>query len=348
MGKRKASGTDTPARPTDAGGPAVPEKMRAKHDAIWALVERFCKDRLTDEYAATCRRALGVLARKRPSPLLNGTPAGWAAGVVRAIGRHNFLDDPEQTPHLKTADIDRGFGVSPATGAAKSKVVRELLKMSPMATEWTLPSKVADHPLAYMVAVNGLIMDVRKAPLQVRQEAVERGLVPPLPRPAPPVPHAGPPRLYTLDAFITRGPITERFSKKNPEITRTIQIRGDQTLADLHEALFAAFDREEEHMYEFQFGEGPMDPAGPRYVLSMAMGLDDGSGNPPAGSVEATTLDMLGLTVGRPFEYWFDFGDDWWHQIDVMAIADTVPAGTYPKVTGRVGASPPQYAEVDE
>jgi hypothetical protein len=56
------------------------------------------------------------------------------------------------------------------------------------------------------------------------------------------------------------GPITEAFAKKNPSVLRTIQICGDQTLEDLHEAIFNAFDREDEHMYEFQVGgKGPMD-----------------------------------------------------------------------------------------
>ncbi len=124
-----------------------------------------------------------------------------------------------------------------------------------------------------------------------------------------------------------------------------MQIRGDQTLADLHAALFAAFDRHDEHLYEFQFGKGPNDPAGPRYVLPSAAGFDRGRDAPPAGTVDVTTLDDLGLTPGRSFGYWFDFGDDWWHQITVAAADDAVPPGTYPRVTARVGQSPPQYPE---
>src|SRR5712692_9077528 len=77
-------------------------------------------------------------------------------------------------------------------------------------------------------------------------------------------------RLYTLEVFILSGPMTEKFVKQNPVISRTLQIRGDQTLEDLHEALFDAFDREEEHMHEFQFGKGPHDPKGKRYVLPTA------------------------------------------------------------------------------
>lgn len=152
-------------------------------------------------------------------------------------------------------------------------------------------------------------------------------------------------QLYTLEVFIISGPVTEKFAKKNPVISRTIQIRGDQTLEDLHRAIFDAFDRFDEHMYEFQFGKGPMDPKAPRYVLPSAYEMDMGDQNRPAGGVDQTTLDSLGLEVGRSFGYWFDFGDDWWHQINVEVIEDKVPKGTFPKVTRKVGKSPPQYAE---
>ena len=56
------------------------------------------------------------------------------------------------------------------------------------------------------------------------------------------------PRLYTLDVWIMTGPISKKFVKKNPKISRTIEIRGDQTLEDLHEAIFDAFDRFDPHM----------------------------------------------------------------------------------------------------
>ena len=52
--------------------------------------------------------------------------------------------------------------------------------------------------------------------------------------------------------------------------------------------------------------------------------------------------------MDRSFGYWFDFGDDWWHQINVEAIEDQVPKGKFPKVTKRVGKSPPQYPDEDE
>lgn len=154
-------------------------------------------------------------------------------------------------------------------------------------------------------------------------------------------------RLYTLEIFITNGPMTEKFAKKNRVISRTIQIRGNQTLAQLHHAIFKAFDRFDEHMYEFQVGgKGPMDPRAGRYVLSMDIDAPF-SDKKPAGDVNRTTIGSLSLKINEAFGYWFDFGDDWWHQINVVAIEDKEPKGKYPKVTKRVGESPPQYVNVD-
>ncbi|MBI1918601.1 MAG: hypothetical protein HYS12_28235 [Planctomycetes bacterium] len=160
---------------------------------------------------------------------------------------------------------------------------------------------------------------------------------------------AGTTRVYTLEAFLIGGPVTRKFAKKNRVVSRAIAMRGDQTLQDLHDALFDAFGREEEHMYEVQFGgKGPMDPQAACYVLPSAFNLSHEEGRPAAGRVDQTTLNSLGLKEGDRFGYWFDFGDDWWHQINVEAIEDKLPRGKYPRVTKKVGKSPLQYADLDE
>jgi len=155
-------------------------------------------------------------------------------------------------------------------------------------------------------------------------------------------------RIYTLEVTILGGPMTKSFARKNRKISRTIEARGDNTLADLHGAIFKAFDRDDEHLYEFQFGGSrPMDPEARRYGHPMAM-VDPFGEAEGSADAESTTLDSLGLAIGDVFGYWFDFGDDWSHQIEVLAIADGAPRGDRPKVTGRVGESPPQYVDWDE
>jgi hypothetical protein len=81
---------------------------------------------------------------------------------------------------------------------------------------------------------------------------------------------------------------------------------------------------------------------------SVSFEREMGDDNPPAGRVDQTTLDSLGLKENRSFGYWFDFGDDWWHQIDVTAIADETPKGKLPKVIKKVGQNPPQYTDADD
>jgi hypothetical protein len=152
------------------------------------------------------------------------------------------------------------------------------------------------------------------------------------------------PKLYTLVVYLTGGPIGDEFESQT--ISRTIQIRGDQMLEDLHMAIFKAFSRSDPHLYEFNLGVGPGDRTA-IYSLPFDVkipGLDEEL----AGDVRATTIDSLGLEAGRAFGYRFDFGDDWLHQINVAAVEDSPGKGRYPKVIARVGKSPPQYPDPDE
>lgn len=91
-------------------------------------------------------------------------------------------------------------------------------------------------------------------------------------------------------------------------------------------------------------GKGPQDPEALRF--SVKMGGDDGpfGDDPDEADAAETTVGSLGLKVGDIFGYWFDFGDNWWHQIGVLAIKDQVaPGKVYPRLSKRVGQSPPQY-----
>jgi hypothetical protein len=142
--------------------------------------------------------------------------------------------------------------------------------------------------------------------------------------------------LYVLSVFLMSGPISEKFANK--EVSRWLEIRGDQTLEQLHEAIFQAYDRWEQHLYEFQFGKRPFDPDGPNY------GIADGpSAKKGTGDARTTKLDDLGLKPERAFGYWFDFGDDWFHQVQVERIEKAIPTVSYPRVIKRRGKSPPQY-----
>jgi hypothetical protein len=158
------------------------------------------------------------------------------------------------------------------------------------------------------------------------------------PRRVAATPAAPPANLYVVSVFLMAGPVSEKFANK--EIRRTIEIRGDQTLEQLHQAIFAASDRSDEHLYEFQFGKRPFDPDGPNYGVP-----DPQEGMKGYGDAHTTTLDALELKPNRVFGYLFDFGDEWYHQLQVERIEQAIPTVTYPRVIKQVGQSPPQYPD---
>jgi hypothetical protein len=167
------------ARP--APKPPSREQKDEVVDVIINLIDQFCQEYLNEEYAVLCRKLAEKLARKRPSPLLHGSPNTWASGIVRTVGWINFLHDKSQTPYMRLSDIDAGFGISASSGAAKQAAIRRLLHMHQFNHEWTLPSRMDDNPLIWMLEVNGFMMDVRHAPREVQEIAFNKGLIPYIP-----------------------------------------------------------------------------------------------------------------------------------------------------------------------
>ncbi len=233
---------------------------------------------------------------------------------------------------------------------------RKLHRYSPSESEIAKFFRVSPpsvHQMIVKLEENGLITREPGAARSIRV-TVPRSELPPLDddeedaalaaRPVAPA-TTGAVRIYTLQVFLIGGPLPEKFAGK--AISRLIQIRGDQTLEHLHGAIFQAYNRFDEHFYEFQFGKGPNDPKGKRYVLPEMFA--EGVREPTVvGDVTRTTIDSLNLKIEQPFGYWFDYGDDWWHQINVEAIEEKIPKTAYPRVTKRVGKSPPQYPDQEE
>lgn len=160
---------------------SVPNSMRQIYQAIVQLSDAFCREHLNDGYAAMCRKLAAALARKRPSPLSRGKPEIWACGVVYAIGSVNSLFDSSQTPHMRPADLCQRFGVKQSTCSNKGRLIRDLFFMAQMDPNWHLSSLLDDNPLTWMIEVNGLVVDVRRAPRETQEEAFRSGLIPYIP-----------------------------------------------------------------------------------------------------------------------------------------------------------------------
>ena len=154
----------------------------------------------------------------------------------------------------------------------------------------------------------------------------------------------------------TRKSATEYLFKVNlkgaKRVWRTVALRGDQTLDDLHEAIFTAFDRFDPHLYSFYFPKAPSrrrvsGPQPKEYTAPQMLDESDPVGDDRRFDAARTRLDDLQLKSGQRFEYLFDFGDSWWHELIVEAVRPTTPRAPYPQIVDKRGRSPAQYEDPD-
>ena len=165
----------------EAADAPLSEAMQQKLDEIIAILDRICHQHLNQEYADMSKAMAEAMSQMRPSPLERGRADSWAASIVYALGRINFLFDAAQIPHMKPADLCALFEVSQRTVSSKAKVVMDALDMLKPYPDWILPSRVKGNPLTWMLAIDGMIMDIRHAPREAQEEAFRQGLIPYIP-----------------------------------------------------------------------------------------------------------------------------------------------------------------------
>lgn len=168
----------------------IPAAVRPVAEEIVAITDEVCIKHLDTEYAELCRKLTGKLARKRPSPLPRGQRRIWAAGILYAIARINFLFDPAQRPHLRADQLAKLVGAKQSTMANKGALILKTLDLSLMDPEYCRRGLLDQHPLAWLVEVDGLLVDARHLPEPLQAEALRQGLIPALP-PQAGAPHDG-------------------------------------------------------------------------------------------------------------------------------------------------------------
>lgn len=161
----------------------IPEPLRHDVEQIFRLTDPFCGEHLDAEYAELVRKLIAKLARKCPSPLARGDLRIWAAAAIYAVGSVNFLFDRTQRPHLTGDDLSALTGVPKSTLANKAKLIRDVLRIGQMEPEFSRQELLASNPMAWMISVDGFIVDARTMPPEVQAEARRRGLIPDLPGP---------------------------------------------------------------------------------------------------------------------------------------------------------------------
>jgi hypothetical protein len=115
-----------------------------------------------------------------------------------------------------------------------------------------------------------------------------------------------------------------------PAVWREVLVPVDLTFAQLHQVLQAAMGWEDNHLHEFELGEVHIGPPAPQ---------DFFAGDQPLLDERKTRLGDV-LDGRRKFRYWYDFGDDWWHEIAIREGAADEGGG--PRLLAGEGACPPE------
>lgn len=158
----------------------IPAALRTTVEPVLEWIDRFCTTHLDEEYARLSRKMAAKLARKRPSPLLRGDLRIWAASIVYTVGQVNFLTDPSLKPHLTTEQFSEVSCVPKSTLASKARLIRDILDTGQFDPEFCRRDLLACNPLAWLVEVDGIVVDARMLPPEFQAEARRRGLIPDL------------------------------------------------------------------------------------------------------------------------------------------------------------------------
>lgn len=113
---------------------------------------------------------------------------------------------------------------------------------------------------------------------------------------------------------------------------RHIRISCENTLQQLHSAIIDAFEFLDDHAHAFFMDNKKWSDWDSYYMREVADG---------GRTTDKYRLNQVGLDIGMPFKYVFDFGDEWTFQCKVLRILNEPTK--IPTVIKSKGAAPEQY-----
>jgi hypothetical protein len=119
-----------------------------------------------------------------------------------------------------------------------------------------------------------------------------------------------------------------------PPIWRRIQVWDNTKLPRLHRIIQLLFNWEDYHLHDFVAG---------RRVYSVP-DADDAFNERKVMDEQAVPINRLAQRVGDTFDYLYDFGDDWRHEILLEAILLAEPGAFYPRCIAGARNGPPEDA----
>lgn len=122
-------------------------------------------------------------------------------------------------------------------------------------------------------------------------------------------------------------------------VRRRIAISSDEVLDDLHDAIQAAFNFDNDHLYEFSF----RNQFGKKQRVPHPMCEEEFSTDEFKIKIEE-----LPLRIGETMKYVFDFGDNWQFDVELEEIEPPNPKFKGAEILESHGKAPEQYPDWDD
>ena len=117
-----------------------------------------------------------------------------------------------------------------------------------------------------------------------------------------------------------------------PTVKRRVLVNAKLTFLQLHHVIQAAMGWHDCHLHEFEVG---------RQRIGTSSKEDNFFGGEPALPEGKHHLDEM-LANHKKFRYWYDFGDDWWHEITVEKRLNANPEDPPVRLIDGENACPPE------
>jgi hypothetical protein len=137
---------------------------------------------------------------------------------------------------------------------------------------------------------------------------------------------AGPRPVTSATAAVFRLKI--KLRNVQPPVWRRLEVPGNVTFAKLHRILQVALGWTDSHLHEFVVGK--------RHI-----GLPDDEFRDDVANETRVRLEDV-ASAKTKFAYWYDFGDNWWHDITVERVGPPETSAEYPRLLAGANSAPPE------
>ena len=155
----------------ESGSDGMREKtlIDNRMDQLIKMTVNFCDKFLNEEYAKLSEKLIRKMARKRDIPFLSGQMKIWAAAIIYALGRINFLFDKSLDLHTSADEICTYFGTSKSTTSQKAKYIIDMFRLRYWDKDFSTERMKEDNPFAKIVFINGIPLHLDAFPEELKQ-----------------------------------------------------------------------------------------------------------------------------------------------------------------------------------